>query len=85
MGFIIAVLKIIIVLGTLIMIHELGHFLVSKACDVKVHKFSIGFGPKLLCKQGKETEYTLRAIPFGGFVQLEGEEEKYKECNICCR
>lgn len=76
MGLIIGALKIIIVLGTLITMHELGHFLVAKACDVKVHKFSIGFGPKILKKQGKETEYTLRLIPFGGFVQLEGEEER---------
>ena len=75
MGIIIGAIKIIVVLGTLITIHELGHFLVAKACNVKVHKFSIGFGPKVLKKQGKETEYTLRLIPFGGFVQMEGEEE----------
>ncbi len=75
MSFIIGAIKIIIVLGTLITIHELGHFLVAKACKVRVNKFAIGFGPKILKKQGKETEYTLRLIPFGGFVQLEGEEE----------
>lgn len=75
MGFIIGALKIIIVLGTLITIHEAGHFFVAKACHVKVHKFAIGFGPKIFTKQGKETEYTLRLIPFGGFVQMEGEEE----------
>lgn len=72
-------IKIIVVLGTLITIHELGHFLVAKACKVKVHKFSIGFGPKVLKKQGKETEYTLRLIPFGGFVQLEGEEQRSED------
>ena len=76
MGVLIVVIKIIVVLGTLITIHELGHFLVAKACNVKVHKFSIGFGPKVLKKQGKETEYTIRLIPFGGFVQMEGEEER---------
>ena len=75
MGFLLGALKIMIVLGTLVTIHELGHFLVAKACHVKVHKFAIGFGPKILKKQGKETEYTLRLIPFGGFVQMEGEEE----------
>ncbi|MBQ9314594.1 MAG: RIP metalloprotease RseP [Clostridia bacterium] len=75
MGFLIGALKIIIVLGTLITIHEAGHFFVAKACNVKVHKFAIGFGPKIFTKQGKETEYTLRLIPFGGFVQMEGEEE----------
>lgn len=76
MSFILSALKIIIVLGTLVTIHELGHFLVAKACKVKVHKFSIGFGKKLLCKQKGETEYTLRLFPFGGFVQLEGEDER---------
>lgn len=76
MSFILGALKIIIVLGTLVTIHELGHFLVAKACNVKVHKFSIGFGKKILCKQKGETEYTLRLFPFGGFVQLEGEDER---------
>lgn len=74
MSWILGALKIIIVLGTLITIHELGHFLVAKACNIKVHKFAIGFGPKLFKKNKGETEYTLRLIPFGGFVQLEGEE-----------
>ena len=75
MSFLLGALKIIIVLGTLITIHELGHFLAAKACHVKVHRFAIGFGPVVFKKQGKETEYTIRLIPFGGFVQMEGEEE----------
>lgn len=79
MDIIIGAIKIIVVLGTLITIHELGHFLVAKACKVKVHKFSIGFGPKVFKIQGKETEYTLRLIPFGGFVQMEGEEERSED------
>lgn len=72
-------LKIVIILGTLITIHELGHFTVAKLCKVKVNKFSIGFGPKILKKQKGETEYTLRLFPFGGFVQMEGEEERSDE------
>lgn len=68
-----------IILGTLITIHELGHFTVAKLCNVKVNKFSIGFGPKILKKQKGETEYTLRLFPFGGFVQMEGEEERSEE------
>lgn len=75
MGFIIGALKVIILLGTLIIIHEFGHFIVAKACGMKVLKFSIGFGPKIFKKQGKETEYSLRLLPLGGFVQLEGEDE----------
>lgn len=73
--FIIGALKIIFLLGTLIVIHEFGHFIVAKMCGIKVLKFSIGFGPKIYKKQGKETEYSLRALPLGGFVQLEGEDE----------
>ena len=75
-GFLIGALKVIVLLGSLITIHEFGHFIVAKLCNMKVLKFSIGFGPKLLHKQRKETEYSLRAIPLGGFVQLEGEEEE---------
>ncbi|MBR6252854.1 MAG: RIP metalloprotease RseP [Clostridia bacterium] len=74
LNFLLGVLKVIVLLGTLIFIHEFGHFIVAKFFKIKVHKFSIGFGPKILYKKGKETEYSLRAIPLGGFVQLEGED-----------
>lgn len=79
MTFIIGALKIIIVLGTLITIHELGHFSIAKAFNVKVHRFAIGFGPKIFTKNSTETEYTLRLIPFGGFVQLEGEDKRSED------
>lgn len=75
-GFLITALKIIFVLGFLILIHEGGHFLVARLCKVTVNEFSIGFGPVILKKQGKQTKYTLRLIPLGGFVNLEGEEER---------
>ena len=75
MDFLITAIKIIFLLGFLIIIHEGGHFLVAKLCKVRVNEFSIGFGPKLWSKQGKETKYELRLIPFGGFVNMEGEEE----------
>jgi len=75
MGLLLGALKVIVLLGTLITIHEFGHFIVAKACGMRVLKFSIGFGPKLIKKQGKETEYSLRLLPLGGFVQLEGEDE----------
>ena len=74
--FIISALKIIFLLGFLILIHEAGHLLVAKLCKVKVNEFAIGFGPTLLQKQGKETKYTLRLIPLGGFCNMEGEEER---------
>lgn len=60
-------IKIIILLGFLILIHELGHFLVAKLCKVKVNEFAIGFGPKIWTKQGKETKYALRLLPLRWF------------------
>lgn len=78
-NFLISAIKIIFVLGFLILIHEGGHFLVARLCKVKVNEFSIGFGPIILKKQGKETKYALRLIPLGGFVNLEGEEKSSEE------
>ena len=73
---IINAIKIIFLLGFLVIIHEGGHFLVAKLCKVKVNEFSVGFGKVLWKKQGKETVYSIRMIPLGGFVQLEGEAEE---------
>ena len=70
---IINAIKIIFLLGFLVIIHEGGHFLVAKMCKVKVNEFSIGFGKVIWKKQGKETLYSVRMIPLGGFVQMEGE------------
>ena len=78
-SFIISALKIIFLLGFLIFIHELGHFAVAKLCKVKVNEFAIGFGPTLWKKQGKETKYALRLVPLGGFVNMQGEEERSDE------
>ena len=66
----------VISLGLLILIHELGHFIIAKVSGVGVSVFSIGFGPKLLWKKIGETEYRLAAIPLGGFVKMIGEGEE---------
>jgi regulator of sigma E protease len=69
----------IIILGVLVLVHELGHFSAAKWCKIKVLAFSIGFGKPLLKKLIGETEYRLSAIPFGGYVKMSGdnpEEEK---------
>ena len=76
--FFINALKIVFLLGFLILIHEGGHFLVAKLCNVKVNEFSIGFGPAIWENQGKETKYAIRLIPLGGFVSMEGEDEESK-------
>lgn len=67
------VFNFIVVLGILIFVHELGHFLVAKWMGVKVEKFSLGFGPKLFGKQIGETEYLISAFPLGGYVKMFGE------------
>lgn len=66
----------IIILGTIVLIHELGHFLFAKLFGVYVYEYSIGMGKKLWSKKPKnsETEYSLRLVPIGGFVRLAGEE-----------
>lgn len=80
-NFIIIILKVIFLLGFLIFIHEGGHFLVAKLCKVRVNEFAIGFGPIIWKKQGKETKYAIRLIPLGGFVSLEGEDERVESKN----
>ena len=63
----------ILALGVLIFVHEMGHFIVAKLSNVKVEKFSLGFGPKLFGKKIGETEYLLSAFPLGGYVKMFGE------------
>jgi len=69
----ITVIAGIAMLGVLVFVHELGHFCVAKLSGVKVLKFSLGFGPKLLSKTWGETEYLICAIPLGGYVLMLGE------------
>ncbi|HKL48304.1 MAG TPA: RIP metalloprotease RseP, partial [Desulfuromonadales bacterium] len=63
----------IIMLGILVFVHELGHFCVAKLAGVKVLKFSLGFGPRIVSRQYGETEYMICAVPLGGYVQMLGE------------
>ncbi len=63
----------ILVLGILIFVHELGHFLVAKSVGIKVEKFSLGFPPKMFSKKVGETEYIISWIPLGGYVKMAGE------------
>jgi len=73
MGFVAQILPAVIVLGILIFIHELGHFLACRFTGVRVDKFSIGFGPEIFSFQGRETRYVISLIPLGGFVKPSGE------------
>jgi regulator of sigma E protease len=67
------ILSFAFVLGVLIFVHELGHFLMARRIGVRVLTFSLGFGPKLLSFRRGETEYCLSAIPLGGYVKMAGE------------
>lgn len=68
-----SLLSAIILLGIIIFVHELGHFLFAKLMKVRVLKFSLGFGPKLIGKKHGDTEYLISSIPLGGYVKMLGE------------
>ena len=71
---IINTLVFVLILGTIITIHELGHLIAAKYFGVYCSQFSIGFGPKIYSRKGKETDFEIRALPIGGFVAMAGEE-----------
>jgi len=73
---IINIVVFIFVLGLVILIHELGHFIMAKKANILCHEFSLGMGPILWSKRIKETLYCVRAIPIGGYVMMAGEEVK---------
>ena len=68
------ILLFVIILTIIVSIHEFGHFIWAKIAGVYVYEFAIGMGPKIWSKQYGETVYSIRAIPFGGFCQLAGED-----------
>ncbi len=73
----------ILLFGLLIFVHELGHFLTARACNITINEFAIGMGPKLLSKKSKKTGivYSLRLLPIGGFVSMAGEDEESDDEN----
>ena len=75
----VTILAFIFVIGILVFFHELGHFLLAKRSNIRVEKFSLGFGPKLISFVRGETEYLVSALPLGGYVKMYGEG---KEDNV---
>lgn len=71
---IITFIYFVLILGVIILVHEFGHFIFSKKFGVFVHEFAIGMGPKIFSRKKGETEYSIRAIPIGGFCSLAGED-----------
>lgn len=78
------ILLAILFFGLLIFFHELGHFTFAKLFGVKVNEFSLGMGPVLLKRKKKETQYSLRLFPIGGFVAMEGENEDSEDDRAFC-
>lgn len=78
------ILVFVLILGTIIAIHELGHLIFAKKAKILCYEYSLGFGPKIYNKKGKETEFSIRAIPLGGFVSMAGEisSEMIKEGQV---
>jgi len=68
-----SLLAFVFVLGVLIFVHELGHFLMARRIGVRVLTFSLGFGPKLIAVRRGDTEYCISAVPLGGYVKMAGE------------
>jgi regulator of sigma E protease len=77
MSFLHTLVSFIVALGVLIVVHEYGHYLVARLCNVRVLRFSVGFGrPLVTWRLGRDaTEWTIAAIPFGGYVKMLDERE----------
>jgi regulator of sigma E protease len=74
MNLVIGLLAFLFMISVIIIIHELGHFLVARSFGVYCHEFSMGMGPAIYQKKGKETTLSIRAIPLGGYVMMAGDE-----------
>lgn len=72
-GFVVAALAFIVLIGVMVVVHELGHFIVAKLCGVRVESFSVGFGPRLFGIKRGETDYKVCLLPLGGYVKMTGE------------
>ena len=82
MSFLITTLAAIAIFGLVVMIHELGHFICAKWAGIQVNEFSIGMGPALFSRVRKGTRYSVRALPLGGYVSMEGEDEETEESDL---
>lgn len=73
-----AIIGAILIFSVIIFVHELGHFIAARITGVNVLEFAIGMGPAIFKKQGKDTLYSIRIVPMGGFCKMEGEDEDLK-------
>lgn len=70
-------LQVVLGIGLVIFVHEAGHYIAARLCGVRVHVFSLGFGPKLFGWKRGDTDYQVAAVPLGGYVRMAGEETHY--------
>ena len=78
------IIYFILILGIVVLIHEFGHFIFAKKAGIYVYEFSIGMGPQLFKfhRKNDETEYSIRLLPIGGYVQMAGEDMEEEESDI---
>ncbi len=79
MSIVVNIILLLVVISILTFVHELGHFLSARIVKAKVLEFSIGFGPKILSRRKKGTLYSIRVLPFGGYVKILGDGDPTKE------
>ena len=84
MDIILQILYTVLVLGLLVTVHEFGHFIVAKKTGVRVLEFAIGMGPAIFKRKGKETLFSIRLFPIGGYCKMEGEDEDSSDPEAFC-
>src|SRR6266480_4342566 len=82
---VIYILSFVFVLGVLVFVHELGHFLAAKRVGIRVLKFQLGFNPTIFSYRKGDTEYGIGALPFGGYVKMAGENPEEPRTGIPVR
>ncbi len=74
MHIIVGIIAALIIFAILVIVHEGGHFFAAKAVGIRVNEFALGMGPLIFQRPTKETKYSVRAFPIGGYVAMEGED-----------
>ena len=82
---IINILIALLVFGIVVAVHEFGHFFVAKLNKITIHEFAVGMGPVIFQKKKDNTNYSIRLIPMGGYVAMEGEDEESDDPNAFCK
>ena len=76
MSTVISIICAILIFCVIVVVHEFGHFIVARKCGIDVKEFAIGMGPAIFKKQGKNTLFTIRILPLGGYCSMEGEDKE---------